>query len=167
MDLTEPDYLDIIAKKTASLLRACGLFGATFAGAPPQLVNRIAQYGHHLGMAFQIADDMLDLLGSEEEMGKTVGRDLDRGELTLPFIRFLDTASATARAEMVAALDDAQPSSIQQILRLLRESDALAYCDRLARSYTERATSALEALPPSEARDCLAAIAEFVLSRRH
>ncbi|MBN1347297.1 MAG: polyprenyl synthetase family protein [Phycisphaerae bacterium] len=166
-ELTEAQYLDIIAKKTASLLSACGTFGGTFGAAAPQTTDMLTWYGHNLGMAFQIADDMLDLVGTEEEMGKTLGRDLEKGELTLPLIRFLATADGSAHTEMISALSHHPADGLGRIRQLLQESDALAYCGSLAQEFTDKALAAVDGLPPSEAKDCMAAVAEFVLSRRN
>ncbi len=166
LQLSEAEYLDIIAKKTAGLIRACAVFGAVFADADARCVDRLAEYGHNLGMAFQIADDVLDLVGSEQEMGKTLGRDLAKGELTLPLIHFLGAVEAPARAEMIAALGNGYPDGLGRIRQLLLEADSLAYCGQLARTYANQAISSLSDLPACEARDCLSAVTEFVLTRR-
>ncbi len=164
--LSEAQYLEIITRKTAWLLRGCAMFGATFAQAGPARVDQLAEYGLNLGMAFQIADDMLDLVGSEEEMGKTLGRDLAKGELTLPLIRFMSSTNGSAHAEMATAIRSGGREGLRRIRQLLLEADALEYCGRLASEYTERAVSLLNDLPASEARDCLGALADFVQSRR-
>ncbi len=166
LELSEAEYLGIISKKTAALLRTCALFSTVLNDAPSRFADGLGHYGHNLGMAFQIADDMLDLVGSEEEMGKTLGRDLAKGELTLPLIRFLTDADGPGRAEMMSAIRNDRPDSLGHIRRLLLDSDALDYCGQLAHGYTERAILALEDLPASAARDCLSALGEFVLSRR-
>ena len=166
LELSEAEYLGIISKKTAALLRTCALFSTVLKDAPSRFADGLGRYGHSLGMAFQIADDMLDLVGSEEEMGKTLGRDMAKGELTLPLIRFLTDADGPARGEMMSAIRTDRPDSLGHIRRLLLDSDALDYCGQLAHGYTERALSALDDLPASAARDCLSALGEFVLSRR-
>lgn len=165
--LSEAAYLDIISKKTASLLRTCGEFGAAFGSADGSAVASLAGYGHDLGMAFQIADDVLDFIGTEEEMGKTLGRDLAKGELTLPLIRSLAVQNGSARPVLEAAIADPQPDSLGRIRELIHESGSLDYCNRLARRYAERAVEHLADLPESEARTSMTAVAEFVLSRRH
>lgn len=164
--MTEAQYLDIIARKTAWLLRTCGLFGAHLAEADPDSTERLGRYGHALGMAFQIADDMLDLAGSEEEMGKTLGRDLAKGDLTLPLIRFLNTASDAGRSEMVDALSNGHPGGLERVRQLVLDGENMAYCSRIARDHADQAISLLDDLPPTEARDCMSAVAEFVLTRR-
>ncbi len=167
LELGEAAYLDIISKKTASLLRTCGQFGAVFGEADASAVMSLSRYGHDLGMAFQIADDVLDFVGSEEEMGKTLGRDLDKGELTLPLIRFLETRNGSARAALEGAIEDPRPERLGRIRELIHESDSLEYCRRLASRYAHQAVDHLADLPDSEARNSLIAVADFVLSRRH
>lgn len=165
-EMSQDEYLDIIARKTAWLLRTCVLFGTLFTDAPKSASDQLAEYGHNVGMAFQIADDMLDLAGTEEEMGKTLGRDLAKGELTLPLIRFLSTADEASRSEMIEVIRNPQPEDWARIRELLLGSDCLEYCDRLAREYVEQANSCLLDLPDTLERDSLSAVADFVLSRR-
>jgi len=165
LDLGEAEYLNIITKKTAWLMRTCGVLGATLSGADPGTVASLGRYGLNLGMAFQITDDLLDLYGSAEEMGKTLGRDLAKGDLTLPLIRFLGTVGGSVRREMVAAIGDGRAVRLERIRDLLRDHDVMADCRRLARSYADRAVSCLEDLPCSDARDALANLADFVSSR--
>jgi octaprenyl-diphosphate synthase len=165
-ELAEGEYLSMIMKKTAWLMRACGLLGGTLAAAEPQTLARLGEYGLNLGMAFQVSDDLLDLCGTEEEMGKTLGRDLAKGDLTLPLIRFLNTSGKAARQEMVASMAAAHSGGLERIRRLLLESDCMEHCWELARRYTAQAASCLDCLPPSEARDALYGLASFVSSRR-
>jgi octaprenyl-diphosphate synthase len=101
-DLDEATYFEIIARKTASLTETSAVLGARYAGADDAAVDQLARYGRSLGMAFQIADDLLDLTGETRELGKPVGRDVDQGEVTLPVIRHLQTASPAQRAAMLA-----------------------------------------------------------------
>ncbi len=164
--LTEGQYLDIIAKKTASLLSVCCRFGAVLAGEDDRCGDALARYGHHLGMAFQISDDMLDLVGNEEEMGKSLGRDLEKGELTLPVIHFLANADEPQRAEALAAIGNGKPADVRRLRRLLVEGTTIPYCDRLAREHAEEAAKALKTLPDSEARESFLGVAEFVCTRR-
>src|SRR5262249_33502608 len=91
--LTEDDYFAIIDAKTAELTACCCRLGALFAGAGPDVVEGLARYGRWLGVAFQIADDLLDLVGEERATGKSLGTDLEQQKLTLPLIRLLAGAS--------------------------------------------------------------------------
>jgi octaprenyl-diphosphate synthase len=174
MDLSEAEYLDIITRKTAALLGACSLLGARYAGAPERTVRRLHEFGVALGVAFQIADDVLDLTGDEAEAGKSLGRDVHKGKLTLPLIHYLrtearrgDTMDGTdGRAAALALLRGVDPQRYRQIARLLADSNSLDYARDVAARYVCQAVAVLSELPPSEARDALAAMAEFVIARR-
>src|SRR5262245_13779183 len=93
LELTEQEYFDIVDGKTASLTSCCCRLGALFSGKPEEIVERLASYGRGLGIAFQIADDLLDLVGEEQKTGKSLGTDLEQQKLTLPLVHLLETAS--------------------------------------------------------------------------
>ncbi len=103
LDLDEQTYLQIIERKTASLCAACCLLGAKFAGAEPAHVAALETFGMSLGTAFQIQDDILDLVGDASCVGKTLGIDVEKGKLTLPLIHFLRSAAGTSGVAPVAA----------------------------------------------------------------
>src|SRR5262249_36385583 len=92
--LSEDQYLAIIDAKTAELTSCCCRLGAQFSGRPARVVEALAAYGRWLGLAFQIADDLLDLVGEERLTGKSLGTDVEQQKLTLPLVRLLDTAPA-------------------------------------------------------------------------
>ncbi len=98
VNLDEARYLEIIDGKTAELCALCCQLGAIYAQANPETIAALEEYGRSLGLAFQIADDLLDLLGSEAETGKSLGTDLQKQKLTLPLIRLVGTASETDAA---------------------------------------------------------------------
>ncbi|MCH7871044.1 MAG: polyprenyl synthetase family protein [Planctomycetes bacterium] len=164
--LSEETYFDIIARKTASLTRTCCTLGARYAGADPGVVAQLAQFGRSLGMAFQIADDLLDLTGDEQETGKTVGRDVCKGKITLPIIHFLREQPDGRRDEMLEILGGGQADTYRRVSELLNESDSIEYARDHARSHIAMAVESLSELPVSDARGALTAMAEFVLSRR-
>jgi len=165
-ELSEEEYLEIIARKTASLLGACGLLGARFAGASDELAARMQSFGEALGVAFQITDDLLDLTGDEAEAGKSLGRDVHKGKLTLPLIHFLKTAPPAERSRLLALLRGSDPRRYRQVASILQASPSLDYAGDTAYAYVRQALGALELLPPSDARASLTAMAEFVVSRR-
>jgi octaprenyl-diphosphate synthase len=166
-ELTEEEYLDIIARKTAALLGASTLLGARYAGADEHTCRRMQEFGTSLGIAFQITDDLLDLIGDESEAGKSLGRDVAKGELTLPLIHFLRESGTAERAELRAALRSGGAQRALRIARLLEGSESVAYTRRMAHGHVEHALQLLFELPPSEARQSLSAMAEFVLARRY
>lgn len=173
--LDETEYYEIIDGKTASLLGACGLLGARYAGADELTVARMSDFGLMLGKAFQIVDDVLDLLGDERVAGKTLGRDLEKGKLTLPLIHCLRRGPRPQRAKMLDLLnngfaavapDNGNGDHVQKIIALLREAGSFDYARAAAEAHVRRAREIVAALPESRARDSLAALTEFVLDRR-
>lgn len=165
--LTEARYLEMIARKTASLVETCCHLGAYYAGADRDTVQRLSAFGRAVGLAFQIVDDLLDLTGSEAVVGKSLGRDLAEGELTLPVLHALRTASPEHRDRLTALLDSPGAQQRQEISDLLAVTGSLSYADDVARRQVEIARQALRGLRPSAARDHLLTVAEFVLQRRH
>ncbi len=165
IDLDESTYLDIIRGKTAELCRVACRLGASFAGGDPDSVRALGQYGETLGIAFQIADDYLDLWGEDRAVGKTLGTDIEQGKITLPMIRLLETATVSQRERIVNILTGPADERVKAIRPLLDQSDAAQYTQRVASSYRDQAIEALSNLAPSPAKDCLAAIANFSVDR--
>ncbi len=165
-DIGEAEYFDIIARKTGVLVEACCQLGAWASGADARTVRSLRQYGSNLGTAFQIVDDLLDLTGDESEVGKSLGRDLCEGEVTLPLIHYLRCAPRAKRDEVLRYLQGCAPGCTCAIADMLRTSDSIAYAQDIAAQQIAAARRALEVLPPSPARDSLDALAGFVVSRR-
>jgi octaprenyl-diphosphate synthase len=122
-------------------------------------------YGYHIGMAFQIADDVLDIWGDERATGKSLGTDLEKQKLTLPIIRLLEVGEPTAVAEARLLLQEARAASRRRLQPLLEESGALDYAWGQARAHVERAVTGLDAASSSPYKDILAEMAEYVLRR--
>ena len=165
LELDEQTYLQIITLKTASLCAACCLLGARFAGANDTRAARLETYGRSMGIAFQIQDDILDITGDVSTVGKTLGTDVEKGKLTLPMIHFLRTAPAEHRALLKSLLTSSDADKAERIRNLILPSDSIAYARDRARQYVDRARRALEALPSTDARMALAAMADFVIAR--
>lgn len=163
-DLTVEEYLEIITKKTAVLTGTCCLLGAHYAGADAATTAVMERYGLDVGVAFQITDDVLDIVGSEQHMGKTLGRDLDKHKLTLPIIHGLHEADPRRRAELLDVITDCPPDR-GRLHALLEASDSLSYALTAARRYVDSAVSCLSELPPSDARDALTRMARMILDR--
>jgi octaprenyl-diphosphate synthase len=167
--LDERTYLEIIRRKTAALCAVCcrlpGLIHEGRGEGP--VADALAGYGEKLGIAFQIIDDVLDLAGDEQEVGKTLGRDLVKGKLTLPLIRWL---SQTQGAELSHRLSSLQSAAAGGDLAAVREavlaSDAVDYSRSWARRLADAAVRGLEEqLPDSPARALLSEMASAVLER--
>jgi octaprenyl-diphosphate synthase len=163
--LTEAEYLDLIDGKTADLIACCCRLGALFSGAPAETVERLARYGRGLGLAFQIADDLLDLVGEERATGKSLGTDLEQQKMTLPLIRLLSAAPAPAAGRLRQLLTAPGNHKREALRPFLDDSDAVAYATRRAREFAARARGELEGLPPSPCRAILEALTERVVER--
>jgi octaprenyl-diphosphate synthase len=165
LDLGEAEYFDIIDAKTAELTACSCRLGALYSGAGEDVVEQLSSYGRSLGMAFQIADDLLDLVGEEEKAGKSLGTDLEQQKLTLPVIRLLATAPAEQAGRVRSLLRSTVPTRRAVLARELEASGALAYARRRAEEFAARAAADLECLPPSECRTILEALTERVVNR--
>lgn len=164
--LCEAEYLQIISAKTAELCACCCRLGAHYAGASPQVVDVLDRFGRNLGIAFQIADDMLDLVGDEVSMGKSLGTDLEKQKPTLPLIRLLAESAPEARTEIVKVLSENDRAARRQIHQWLERSDALQYTRDKAKAYAQAARKDAARLADSPARDVLLALSELVVSRQ-
>jgi octaprenyl-diphosphate synthase len=164
--LTEQEYVDIIAGKTAALTACCCRLGAYYADAEPAVVESLTRYGLNLGIAFQIADDLLDVLGDEAIVGKSLGTDLLKQKSTLPLIRLLSRAEAADRSELIALLTGSENHHRDVLRAWCDRSDALEYTREKAVWYARRASKELECLPASAACDALLGLTEFVVNRQ-
>ncbi len=164
-DLGEEKYLQIINGKTAVLCAVCCLLGAHYAGGDAQTVESLENYGRNLGIAFQIADDLLDILGSESETGKSLGSDFAKQKLTLPLIRLVEQADEPDAARIRELLSGADAKSWSQLLAFLETSDAVEYTRAKAQHYASAACQCLAGIPNSPGKRMLSEIAEFATRR--
>lgn len=165
MRLTEDVYFEIIKRKTASLCAACCRLGAHLSGASADVVDRFEIFGLSLGIAFQIQDDILDLVGDVSTVGKTLGSDIEKGKLTLPMIHFLKTAPREHGQLLLSLLESRERDKGEKIRNLILPSTSIQYARDAARRHIDRARSAIAELPESEARRSLDTMAEFVVTR--
>lgn len=163
--LDEAEYTSIIEAKTAELTACSSLLGAHYAGADKDLTARFAQYGRDLGIAFQIADDLLDVQGSEAVTGKSLGTDLDQQKPTLPIIRLLQRVSAEERDAVLAILNTDGIDRRESLGPWLARTDALEYTRQRAHYHASRAREQLDGLPNSPALLVLRRLTEFVVAR--
>ncbi len=166
-DISEADYLDIIAGKTAALTACCCGLGSHYAGAELPVCEALSRYGHDLGVAFQIADDVLDMVGEETAVGKSLGSDLLKEKATLPLIRLLGTVSSSERTEITSLLSRSGNHHRDVLQPWFERHDAISYAQARAREFTRRACGQLASLPGTEACRSLAGLTEFVVDRRH
>jgi octaprenyl-diphosphate synthase len=164
---TEADYLRIITQKTASFISACCRIGGLVGGIASPLVEALTRYGLNLGVAFQISDDALDFSADQDRLGKAIGSDLREGKRTLPLIAMLERAERT-EAEKVRALlrrRTLMASELEEIRRLVIAHDGVEYARARATDYAQAAKRDLEPFPPSDERETLTLIADFVVDR--
>jgi octaprenyl-diphosphate synthase len=164
---TEATYLQVIRGKTAALFSAATEAGAVIAGAPEDQVRALYTYGDALGIAFQIADDLLDYGGSAAAIGKNVGDDFRERKLTLPVIKAVARADAEERAFWVRVIEkgDQRASDLEQALALMARHGAMAAARDDALDWSARAQAALAPLPAHPLRDLLSELAAYVVSR--
>ncbi len=164
-DLTEEEYFDVIDGKTAELIACCCQLGALFSGASAETVASLTRFGRWVGLAFQIADDVLDLVGEEQATGKSLGTDLEQQKMTLPLIRLL-AHGPEGLADRVRQILRSSAGNKRELLKpCLVESDGIDYARRRAEELAVRARRELNCLPPSPCRSILEAITERVIHR--
>lgn len=164
LDLSETEYLEILGAKTGELCAVACELGAEFADASDKVVQSCRQFGHSLGVAFQIADDVLDLIGDESQTGKSLGSDFAQQKMTLPLIyltRNDDPRTASRARELLTG--DTAPTS--ELFALMKSTDALAYSQRRAEEFAATARGLLGCLAPSPARELLCKLAQFSVDR--
>jgi len=163
--MTEGEYLDIIKKKSAYLISDCCSVGGMLSGLNREKINRLAAYGLYLGMAFQIVDDCLDLIGQEGELGKSVWQDIEEGKLTLPIILLLQGAAKKERIKIVDLMTSGAKSSRRILKEKALSSGAIARSRSIAFNYIRMAKKRLSD-SDSMLKRTFYDIADYVLERK-
>ncbi len=161
------DYFYRIKRKTALLISASCQCGAIASGAPRENVRALTLYGHHLGMAFQITDDILDLIADQEELGKPIGGDLRQGIMTLPIIYALTHSPQKERLLELVQLREKSEEQVEEAIELIKASGAIEYSFNLSDRFIRKALEQLAKLPDVPVRDTLGLIASFINLRRY
>lgn len=167
-DMTEAEYLEIVELKTAALFEAACRCGALENPVTPEFVHALCRYGRALGIAFQVIDDCLDLVGEENVVGKSLGTDITKGKMTLPVIRLLSTLRNGERARFKEMLEapDHHEEKRAEVKRLLLQHRIVDGCVAQARRYVEEAKAAVSKLVDSTHLKSLQQIADFVIARK-
>ena len=165
LEQTRQQYLQRIASKTASLFTLATESGAILSQAPERSVEVLREYGHNLGIAFQIVDDILDFIGTEEELGKPVGSDLVQGTLTLPAMLLLDYYPEDNPIKRLFHNRDDQENT-KRAIELVRNSPVVEECYMVASDYCSKACQHLSLLPDNATRRALMELADYVISRK-
>lgn len=161
----EARYLEVIRRKTAKLFEASARLGAVLARSASSLEEGLADYGMHVGTAFQLIDDVLDYSGEAASIGKSLGDDLAEGKPTLPLIYALRCGSAQQAALVRRAIVDGGRAEFAGVLAAIRECGALDYARQAAQREAESAKRSIEVLPGSEFKQSLLELASFSVTR--
>jgi octaprenyl-diphosphate synthase len=160
--IDEDTYIDIVRRKTASLIGECCRLGASISGASEAQQSAFKHFGLCLGIAFQIQDDLLDLTGDQRLVGKDLGKDLDKGKLTLPITHLMATIDKAEQDAVVALLRERRRSELHA---RLEANGSVAYARETAHRYVDEAKAALDHLPSGVMRELLDHLADRVVQR--
>ena len=162
-ETSQQRYLDVIYRKTARLFEAGAEVAAVLARAAPELRRSLAAYGRHLGIAYQLVDDVLDYRSNPEQRGKNLGDDLAEGKPTLPLIHALKHGSEAQRAAIRRAIEKGGLEELEPVVAAIESTGGLEYAARLAREEADQALAALAPLADSSYKKGLAALARFAV----
>jgi len=164
-DVTEDDYYEIINGKTAKLIEACAKSGAYIADTEPEYIQAIGEYSHGIGMAFQIIDDTLDVIGDLNNTGKRVGLDLLEGKPTLPTIVAMKDPVCGKRIIEIFTKEEASEKDVLEALDLIKKTNAIEYCRKKAEEIVSEAIKNLDVIPESQYKDSMIALAKYIVDR--
>jgi len=165
LEQSHQQYIQRISKKTAALFSMATESGAALSQAPEESIQILIEYAHNLGIAFQIVDDILDFIGTEEELGKPVGSDLVQGILTLPAILLLEYYPKDNPVRSFFSNRD-EPDNIKRAIELVRNSPIIEECYQVASDYGAKACRNLKLLPDNASRQSLIQLADYLIRRK-
>ena len=166
-DTGEAAYMDVIERKTAVLFAAATQLAALLAEADAATQARMRDYGLHLGLAFQIADDVLDYTGDPAALGKNLGDDLAEGKATLPLIHAMTKADDAVRQRLRAIIESGDAGAMPEVLAAIAAAGSLDYSFYKARLHAEAAKTALAGIADSEWKQALLQLADYSVERGH
>ena len=166
-DVDQARYMEVIRRKTAKLFEAAAQLGAVLAGLDQHKEQALADYGLHLGIAFQLVDDALDYGASSVDIGKNVGDDLAEGKPTLPLIHTLRNGNEQEVALVREAVEHGQREKIAEIIKAIESTGAIEYTARLARDEANKSIASLANLPESAYKEALISLANFTVERTY
>jgi octaprenyl-diphosphate synthase len=164
-DITEDEYREIIAAKTGALISAACRIGALLGGVSREKEEALAAFGMKTGVAFQMADDILDYMAEEGELGKKLCKDLEEGKITLPLLFLLRTANEDEVSEVKNVIRDFSEAGLQRIMVLLRKYNSIEASFEKALALVEEAKQELSVFPDNQAKGALLTIADYSLLR--
>lgn len=168
-ETTEQEYLDVVTNKTAVLIAAAARVAGQLAEAGLEKEDALAEYGMGLGVAYQLMDDCLDYVSTDEDLGKSVGNDLKEGKVTMPLIHAAAKANDAERQIIKDAVEgeDVTPAQLNEVIAIIRKYRGIEYTLERARAYIANAKRNLENFEPSIEKTALLALADFVIERTH
>lgn len=164
---SEESYLQVISRKTAILFSAAGQLAAVLAGADEAVEQAMSAYGQHLGIAFQLIDDVLDYKANPEDLGKNLGDDLAEGKPTLPLIQALQQSDEQQAAVLRKAIEEGNRDAFNDVYAIIQATDAITYTERRAQEEAQKAIACLACLPESPAKTAMATLAGFSIARNY
>ncbi len=164
---TETRYLEVIHYKTAKLFESASQLGAVVTEQNEATEKAMANYGMHLGTAFQLIDDVLDYSASSDEMGKNVGDDLAEGKPTLPLIYAMQHGTQEQAALIKEAIEQGGLDQIEEITQAIEATGALGYTREIAKNEAELAIAQLEIIPDSDYKTAMITLAHFSVNRKY
>ena len=168
LDISQEEYLEVIRRKTAVLFQGACRISAIIADAPNEKEKALSDYGYNLGLAFQMADDLLDYTSDTKVLGKEVGADLKEGKLTLPVIYSLKAADMKDRnmMENIIKNENFSVNDFETLVELLKKCNGISYTQKLASEHIKKAKEALSIFEPSETKEILVKVADYALNRK-
>ena len=166
--ISEEDYIAVIKDKTAALFSAACRVGAILGNAPSEQELALEGFGLNMGIAFQLMDDLLDYTSTTEELGKSVGKDILEGKVTLPLIHTLKMSSPSDRDKIISVFESEsrKQDDVSEIISLTRDYKGLDHTFQRAKEYVEAAKECVEACNASIEKEALLSTADFVIKRR-
>jgi octaprenyl-diphosphate synthase len=166
-ETTEAKYLEVIARKTAILFSAATKLAAVIAEASAEIEEGLAQYGQHLGIAFQLIDDALDYKATKEELGKNLGDDLAEGKPTLPLIYAIQNGTESEAGIIIDAIKNGNRDVFNEVYAVVQRTKAIDYTEQRADEEAQKAITALNVLPDSKYKEALTLLAKFSVQRNY
>src|SRR5581483_1733176 len=168
-DLTEAVYLQIIEYKTASLLSASCRLGGIISNASGEEKEALSRFGRNLGMAFQVADDTLDYIADRRRLGKSLGKDLKEGKVTLPLLHLLQKCTAAERKQVKKVMlgEKLLQKDLKGVVGLMKKHGSIDYAFQRAHEFIHRAKSDLSIFKDSVHRQSMLTVADYVIRRDH
>jgi octaprenyl-diphosphate synthase len=166
-DTSEQEYMQVIQYKTATLFEAAGRTGAQLAGASEAQIDALGRYGHHIGMAFQLMDDVLDYQGDAEVMGKNVGDDLSEGKPTLPLIEAMRRAESADATLIADSIRNKSAEHISRINTIVTECGAIDYTYQRALEHSQMAAQEMQLFSNPETAEALGTLAKLATERNY